>query len=147
MAAIDWTTVVEEAPASELATFAPGAQFIVLEYVNTKLVVSGFDGEDGVKTRLARIYLAAHMATMLKRKGIAGARSAQSAGGVSESFSIPTMPWLGIYAQTSYGQLFAMIAGSSAHRAGLLLTRRVFVQGTGIGGMWGNRGDDGDGGA
>lgn len=144
MASISWNDVVEGAPSPELATFAPGAQIVLLDFVNTKLVVTGFDGEDGVKTRLARIYLAAHMATMLKRKGAAGARSSQSAGGVSESFSIPNMPWLGLYAQTSYGQLYAMIAGSSAHRAGLLLTRRVIVQG-GTGGMWGNRGDNGDG--
>lgn len=138
MAAIVWQNIVDDVPAPELATFAPGAQIVLLEHANTKLVVSGLDGEDGNKTRLARMYWVAHAATMIKRKGATGARSSQSAGGVSESFAVPNLPWLGLYAQTSYGQLYAMILGSSAHRAGLLLSRAVVTSSGGAGSRGGS---------
>mgnify|MGYP001596413402 CR=1 FL=1 len=123
-----------------------GAQLALLDYANTKIVTEGLDGEDGRKTFLARVYWVAHTATLLKRRGVAGARTSQSSGGVSESFSLPTMANLGPYSQTSYGILYAAIIGASAHRAGQLLNRRVIVSG-GSGGFWGNRGDGGDFGA
>lgn len=136
MAAIVWQDVVDEAPELAIGVSA-GAQLALLDFANTRLVVSGFDGEAGRKTFLARVFWVAHTATMFKRRGQAGARTSQSAGGVSESFQLPTMTNLGPYSQTSYGILYASIAGSSAHRAGKLLNRLVITSG---------RGSDGSGG-
>ncbi len=121
---ITWTNVTDEAP--ELSTVSVAAQTALLDYVNTKIVVSGLDGEDGRKTFLARVYWAAHVATMLKRRGQTGALTSQASNGVSESFAVYTLPQLGVFGSTGYGQLYAMIIGSSAHRAGLLNNRRVF---------------------
>ncbi len=137
-----WTNVTDEA--AELATgVSAGAQFALLDYANTKIDVTGLDGEDGRKTFLARVFWVAHIATLLKRRGVAGARTAQSAGGVSESFTLPQMTNLGPFSQTSYGILYATIVGASAHRAGKLLNRRVVVTGDVMGGFWGGRGDGG----
>lgn len=128
MAAITWTDVTDEAP--ELAVgITVNAQTALLDYVNTKLVVSGYDGESGRKSFLARVYLAAHMATLIKRRGLAGTKTSQSAGPVAESFAPIQLPRLGTYATTSYGLLFETVSTSSAHRAGLLLggrTSKVF---------------------
>ena len=138
MAAITWTNVTDEAP--ELATGTSlNAQTAILDYVNTKTRTDGLDGEDGRKTFLARVFLAAHIATMLRRRGIAGTVTSQSAGPVSESLSLLNLPWLGVYSTTSYGVLYATIVQSSAHRAGALLNRRSFAVGFG-------RGDRGPGG-
>ncbi len=120
MSAITWANVTDEAP--ELATgISSNAQAAILDLVNTKLVTAGYDGEDGRKTFFARVYSAAHMATLLKRRGFAGFRSSQSAGPVAESFAQVQLPRLGSYGLTSYGILLEMITASSAHRAGLVL--------------------------
>lgn len=138
MSQITWTDVTDEA--AELANGVSfNTQTVLLDYVNTKIRTDGLDGEAGRKTFLARVYLAAHMATLLKRRGIAGTVTSQSAGPVSESLSLLTLPWLGVYSTTSYGVLYAMIVQSSAHRAGALLNRRSFATGVG-------RGDRGSGG-
>lgn len=74
MAAILWSDVTAFAPT--LTTVAAAAQADVLNYVNTLLAVAEFDGEDGPTTRLARIYLAAHLATV-------GAGANSSSGGAT----------------------------------------------------------------
>ncbi len=126
MAVITWQNVVDEAV--ELTTgVSAGAQLALLDYANTKIVTSGLDGEAGRKSFLARVFWVAHTATLLKRRGQAGARTSQSAGGVSESFQLPQMTTLGPYSQTSYGILYAAIIGASAHRAGKLLNRLVIT--------------------
>lgn len=136
MAAINWANVTDEAP--ELATgISTNAQTVLLDYANTKIDPAGYDGEDGRKTFLARVYWVAHTSTMLKRKGLAGTRTAQSAGPVSESFTLLQLPWLGVYSTTSYGVLFASISQSSAHRAGQVLRKPVFPAGTGGRNGWG----------
>ncbi len=123
MAAIKWQDVVEGIPAPELSTIGVLAQDYILAHVNgSGIDVSGYGGETSPKTRLARAYLAAHMATMARRRGIPGFRSEQHAGPVGESFAMPPIPmFLGEFAMTSYGTLFASITRGSAHRAGILV--------------------------
>ena len=59
MAAIVWSDVVAFEPL--VSTVANAAQTAILAYVNTHTNVQAFDGEDGADTRLARIFLAAHL--------------------------------------------------------------------------------------
>lgn len=119
MAAITWTNVTDEAP--ELSTISVNGQNALLLYVNTILAVDGFGGETSQRLFQARVLLAAHMATMLRRKGISGFLSEQHAGPVGESFGAFIYPMFGEFALTSYGTLFGMVCRGTAHRAGLLV--------------------------
>lgn len=82
MAAIAWADVV--GIAAEFATVSPIAQGFYLGFVNVELNVSMFGGEDAAKTKLARIYLAAHLATLDRLRGsaIAGPVIAETRGKV-----------------------------------------------------------------
>lgn len=132
MAAIVWTDVTDEAP--ELATgVSVNAQTLLLAHANTKILI---DGEEGNSTKLARIFWVAHTATLLKRRGMAGTRTSQSAGPVSESTQLLQLPWLLTFSTTAYGILYAQIAKSSPAGAGQLINRRVFP----AGGGWGTGG-------
>lgn len=118
MAAITWSNVTDEA--SELLTFTNvNAQNAILNYVNTVLAVEGFGGEDSVKTFQARVFLAAHMITMLRRRGAAGIKTGQTAGPLSETFALLPLVRFGTFSTTSYGQLYAQVCRASAHRAGI----------------------------
>lgn len=120
MAAIIWSDVVADAP--ELSAVAPAAQTVLLLYVNSVLDVAGYGGESHIRTRTARVMLAAHMATMFRRRGVPGFLSEQHAGPIGESFAMPPMAaMLNEFAMTSYGALFAMVTRGSAHRAGALV--------------------------
>ena len=121
---ITWQDVISGAPAPELATPQVDllGQNYILAYVNAALDVSGFDGEAGPKTRMARIYLAAHMATLARRRGIPGFLSEQHAGPVGESFAVlPQFAQFGTFGTTSYGVIYVQIVRGSAHRAGILV--------------------------
>lgn len=113
MAAITWADVVALAP--ELATLnADPAQDLVakaaiLAFVNEALNIDRLGGEDAPRTRLARIYLAAHMGTIQKRGGaaIAGPMTSSSRGGISASYADHGQSsTAGEYGTTSYGQLY-----------------------------------------
>lgn len=89
MAAITWSDVSLLAP--ELSTVAAGAQTLILAYVNDVHDVDAIDGdgEDGYRTKLARIYLAAHLATKIGTgAGGAGAVTSESVGGLSRSYAV-----------------------------------------------------------
>lgn len=59
MAAIEWADVT--AFEALVSTVPLAAQNTILAYVNGHVNVNAFDGEAGADTRLARIYLAAHL--------------------------------------------------------------------------------------
>jgi hypothetical protein len=140
MSAITWGNVTDQA--AELATFTnTNAQTVLLAYANSIIVV---DGEDGKKTNLARVYWVAHVVTVLRNRGMAGARTAQSSGGVSESFSPLQLSRIGEFGATSYGILYAMIVANSAVRAGKLLNK--IVVGPGVDGTFGRGSGWGSGG-
>ena len=111
MAAIAWSDVVALAP--ELANTNALTQTDVLNYVNggggtglsggLLLNLTLYDGEAGMRTRLARIYLAAHFASM-PRLGSGGPLIGESAAGLSRQYGL--MLDKSKLALTGYGQAF-----------------------------------------
>jgi hypothetical protein len=73
---------------STLSTTDPQQQADLLEMANTRLNIDAFDGEDGIDTKLARIYLVAHFASMPGAGGNApaGPLIGQTRGGLSQQF-------------------------------------------------------------
>lgn len=121
---IAWTDVTGAFPEINTATLAGKlpvpAQNVILTNVNGPgLSVSNFDGEDGTQTHDARLLLAAHMATMVLRRGT-GLISSQSEGGASQSYIYPWANPLMLHL-TSYGQLLAQMIAGTAARAGDLV--------------------------
>ena len=87
MAAIVWADVEAVAPtATDVDVLAQG---FILGYVNITLAVARFDGEEGPTTKLARVYLAAHHATMIQQLCNSGAVTSDKAGGDSSPASSP----------------------------------------------------------
>lgn len=120
MAAITWTDVTS-LPDTALATITVLFQNLILEIVNTTgISVKNFGGEAAAKTKLARVLLAAHMATMLLRRGIGGAVASQSEGGVSQSMAqiLPNPSALDL---TAYGQALRGLSAGTPARAGMLV--------------------------
>lgn len=76
-----------------------------LQWVNTQISVSTFDGEDGLTTKLIRIYLAAHFTTIGDVLGGAsgGAVLASTEGGISRQYATPSLSASALNA-TAYGQ-------------------------------------------
>lgn len=118
MAAIGWSDVTNHAP--ELSSVAAGAQTDILSYVNDTHDVSVFlDGEDGHGLKLARIYLAAHLGTLLPTNSSGGQIKSQSAGGLSRSYG-PFISGSGL-ASTSYGVKYNDIVNASSARAPVII--------------------------
>lgn len=119
MAAITWTDVVDVAPA--LSTVDADAQTMILAYVNAELDVVMFGGEAAPKTKLARVYLAAHLGT-LSRPGAsataAGPVVSESAGGLSRSYAnmVSSTSSAGLE-RTTFGTMYAFLVGTSLARA------------------------------
>ncbi len=88
MSAIVWADVV--AVSSPLAATVLAVQTDLLTLVNTGFGAFPqiFDGEDGIKTRLARIYVAAHFASLpgAGEQRPAGPVTSQTRGGLSQSY-------------------------------------------------------------
>ena len=105
MASIIWADVTALAP--ELTAPSEAARVYLLAHVNAELDPAMFDGEDGPTLRLARIWLAAHLATVgaLSTGGAAGPVMSESVGGMSISYgaSSSTDAALGT---TAYGRLY-----------------------------------------
>jgi hypothetical protein len=76
MAAIVWSDLTDHFNESSLTAVKIAAQTTILAFVNSTngLDPSLFDDEDGPLTKLARLYLAAHLGTLAKiTSGISGA--------------------------------------------------------------------------
>ncbi len=67
MADIAWSDVIALAPA--LSVVASTWQDIIVSYVNDTLSPDIFGGEESAKYKVARVYLAAHMGLIWKKKG------------------------------------------------------------------------------
>lgn len=115
MAPIAWSDVV--AFSSPLASVDVTQQGILLAWVN-KRFAEVFDGEDGVSTKLARIWAVAHFASLPGSgdQRPAGPVVSQSRGGLSQSYASP--PGNGAdpnWSATQWGQRLAtMLQGSKA---------------------------------
>jgi Protein of unknown function (DUF4054) len=112
MSAIAWSDVAAATDNDPIITaFASGGQTLILAVVNKALNVSLYDGEDGDITKLARCFLAAHMAASAKL-GVTGAVTSESEGGISRSYAVPTGK--SAYFTTSYGRLFWQLVPPAA---------------------------------
>lgn len=110
MADIVWTPDVTD-EASELATLPLGTQNAVLAIVNQYFNPDKFGGVDAVDYKTVRVLMAAHVATVLLRRGATGQVTSSSAGGLNRSFSTMLTPsGLGV---TSYGSLLDMMIHSN----------------------------------
>lgn len=123
MAAIVWADVTAHAPGdARLATYTnTQGQTDILEFVNTTTNVSLLDTETGIKTRLARIYMAAHLATMELRRGVAGIMSGETAGPLSRQYMLLQGMTRSELSLTSYGLNYLAIIKRSAARGGMVL--------------------------
>ena len=123
MAAITWTDVTDYA--AELAVYTSvNGQNIILNVVNgSGLDASNFGGENAPKTKLARVLLAAHYATMTLQSagGVTGPVTSRTEGGVSESYGNFTMTNTVALDATEYGQLFRLLCSGTEARAGILV--------------------------
>ncbi len=118
MAAITWTDVTNHA--SELTSVAVAAQTDILAHVNTAFTVDELDGESGPMTKLARIYLAAHLGTLSTQGGAAAAGPVieEEVGDVRRRFAdLTTSATLTTYEGSSYGKLLNELLRRSAARA------------------------------
>ena len=87
MAQIAWADVVAFAP--KLSS-TPGAQQLdILEFVHRSIDPNVFGGEEHHTTRMARIHLAAHLATSTTgNSGVTGPVTSESIGGMSRSYAV-----------------------------------------------------------
>lgn len=99
--AITWTNVSNIAP--ELATVPIGMQTEIL--ADTLLMMSPTVW--GSKFDMGRKYLAAHLATLDRRRGAGGMLAGQTVGAVSRTFAAPSSS--NFYSTTSYGQTYQEI--------------------------------------
>ncbi len=128
MSAITWDDVVALAPL--LSTVDEDGQDIILAYVNEALDVRHFGGEAGTKTRLARIYLAAHFGTM-SMPGAGGSAAgpviSESAGGLSITYAnMVSGSGSGSLQRTSYGAMFQFLLDTSTARLPVVPLGRRF---------------------
>lgn len=114
MADITWSDVT--AIAGELSTYSAAGQTIILAWANNAISVDTLDGEDGPSTKLARIYLAAHAATLSGQggSGASGAITSESVGEISRSYGDSgsggsSGGGTGEYNSTAYGRAYLML--------------------------------------
>lgn len=123
MAAINWANVLEIAP-DAVATAALTAvpvplQTIILKWVNGNGIATDvFDGEDGDDTKLARQYMAAHIATLLTGASggasVAGPIISETEGAISRSYANTVATTSSELDRTGYGSMFKMMARINA---------------------------------
>ena len=121
MAAIDWDDVVSHAP--ELSTTDVDAQDDILDHVNTALVVAKFGGESSGRLKLARIYLAAHLASVSGQGGVgvAGPVTSETAGGLSRTYAVLSATAQQELQGSTYGQLFLDLVRTSSARGPMVI--------------------------
>lgn len=114
---IAWTEVIALAP--ELGAVSVYTGEFIISYVNSALNVANFGGEASPKTRLARLYLAAHLgATSLR--GIAGGPiTSESMGGLARSYGSLRQDWSELHL-TAYGQTYCALVATTPARAGFV---------------------------
>ncbi|MGN6103653.1 MAG: DUF4054 domain-containing protein [Kofleriaceae bacterium] len=97
--------------APELATVSDGTWPSILAFINE--IDMTYLGESANTTRLARIYLAAHIAKMGKRaaSSAAGPVTSESAGGIRRSYGFAALTDTHSLRTTNYGQLYLDLLG------------------------------------
>ncbi len=117
MADIDWTDVTDHV--SSLSTISVNAQTDILAYVNAHFDVDVLDGETGPTTKLARVYLASHLATLGKSVGSgAGVGPVTSEKGGRLARSYAALSATGALTDTAYGRLLKQVLRTTKARFG-----------------------------
>lgn len=116
MSAIIWTDVTLGLGLASLQTVPVPIQNDILSKVNgAGINAVAFGGEESPNTRLARIYLAAHLgqlvANMISGEVNGVLVSSESTGGISRSYSVGSAD--GDHNETIWGQLFDQLVRSS----------------------------------
>lgn len=125
MASITWPNVVSIA--AELSTVSADAQTWILAHVNTYYDVDTYGGEDGSQLRLMRLFLAAHLASMLGTSsggsgGGGGTVTSESGGGLSVTYASSTLVTASNQlSETSYGRTLESMTRNGLARAWVLL--------------------------
>lgn len=116
MSAITWADVT--AVVSTLAAVDPQQQADLLAMANTRVNVDAFDGEDGIDTRLARIYLVAHFASLpgAGSTAPAGPLVGQTRGKLSQQFQGLPMSGANEWLLTQWGRRYWQLLNSSRAR-------------------------------
>jgi hypothetical protein len=114
---IAWTDVL--GVASELTTTPVPVQDALLAMVNAELSSKFFGGDDSARFKLARIYLAAHMASAPGLAGVnyAGPINSEEEGGAKRSYEA-IGPAARSHGSTMYGQMFDELVANSPMRFG-----------------------------
>lgn len=117
MSAISWVDVA--AYSSPLAAADPIVQSDILALVNSgfKALPGLFDGEDGQKTRLARIYIACHFASLpgAGEQRPAGPVVSQTRGGLTQSYQALATSGNSTWNDTQWGRRYLqLLLGSRA---------------------------------
>lgn len=122
---INWTDVVELATELADPAVTTGAQAIILAYVNKALNTRKFTAE---ALKLARINLAAHIATMAAAdpettgSATAGAVVSESVGGIARTYSaIGAAVGGSDLSESSYGTMFEFLVRTSRARLPFVL--------------------------
>lgn len=114
---INWDDVT--AFASEANNVADEAANAILDHVNDHFEPSNFGGEGSPKLRMARIYLAAHIGSLIGRGGGAvGPVVSSSAGRLSRTYAVIQSANAGSYDSTSYGSLLKALIATTPARLG-----------------------------
>ena len=117
MAFIAWSDVTTAVPG--LSTVDPTYGALLASLANGFFDVDNLGGEAADKLRIARINLAAHLAT-LHVNGNGGAVISESIGGLSRSYQAPVVN-AGELGATSYGMIVQLMIGTSPARCGLVI--------------------------
>lgn len=114
-----WQDVV--ALQANLSTVSPAAQMIFLAHVNEDLEPSAFGGEDSARYHLARVYLAAHLGELERRRGgVSGQVQSKTIGTSSISIAYAAAMSTGeVLLTTSWGGMFADMLATSPLRLGV----------------------------
>lgn len=119
MAAITWADV--QTLDAALSAVDPGLRVVILARVE-KLSSSFFGGVDDPKYKLARMLLAAHIATPYAAAAGGGSASgpvtSESEGGVSRSYAVNHVALTGTHSGTAHGRAFDDLVRSSPGQLG-----------------------------
>lgn len=119
MAPIAWTDVIAlpGALGDGMGLVPVLGQTMILTAVNKLFDVTMFDGEEGPNTKLARVFMACHLAA-LGKLGTGGPMIGESDGRLSRQYAMPSTrsEWF----RTSYGAAAWTLASPRARAPGLL---------------------------
>ena len=118
MAAIIWYDVVAVAPELGGTKMAIAGQTAVLAIANYQLDVNNWGGEDSVLLHEGRALYAAHLATMMLKRGLPGAVTSSAAGGLSRGYGLVNLGTTSSLQLTSYGILYLELLRTTPARGG-----------------------------